>query len=124
MEKVTKAMRFDELVGIVDMATINESEKEALKSFLEHEKELASKKHTSKKETEAKKLSNELAEVITEVLDGSDGMTVGAIVKAIVGRDEKYADVTGQKVTSILTRILCDTVSKKVEKGQSLYFLS
>ena len=94
--------------------------------FAEHEIEMLDKKASSKsaKDKEKEKADEVLISIILETLLGSAGMTASEILKANANREE-FADVSNQKVSALLKKLVDrDSVKKFTDKRKSYFHLA
>lgn len=85
--------------------------------YLEHEIELLDKKSANRKPTKAQKENKELAEVVLSALNDE-----GATVSEIQAKNESLANLSNQKVASLLRGLVNDGKAEKVVKGRKSLF--
>lgn len=93
------------------------------KAFIEHEIELLEKKNTrkdgSKAMTATQKANEGLKAKIVEILSNADeAMSVSEIAKS----DSELAELSGQKVSAIITLLKNDGIVERVEVKRKAFF--
>lgn len=82
------------------------------------------KKAATRTETASQKISREVKPLVLEVMS-EDCMTATDIVKAVAKLNEEYADLTNQRVTTILRQLKEEgKVENATIKGKSYYRLA
>ena len=124
MEKITIATKFDEVVKALKGEDTNLSTEE-LVAFIEDRKEKASRKASSKKDTERQKENEVLKGAILDVLKDSEGMTVTEILGAPeISGFATDSPLTNQRVTAVLRLMITNdgTVGKNKVGKSMKYF--
>lgn len=129
-KKLTKRDMFNRVIELAEVAIELEMELDfdatELIDFAEHEIEMLDKKASSKsaKDKEKEKTDEVLISIILETLLGSTGMTASEILKANANREE-FADVSNQKVSALLKKLVDrDSVKKFTDKRKSYFHLA
>jgi hypothetical protein len=117
-KKMTKKESFNELMNIVTSIDIDETKKDNLLSFIEHELDLLERKNTRKSDKPTKK-QNENASfaklVLSEMEEGTKYFP-----KELA---ESYG-VSAQKLTAVLKQSFTDgMIFKGKEKGKIFYYV-
>ena len=115
-KKMTKKEMFAQIMA--NYALTNEE-----KAFIQHEIELLEKKNTrrdgSKAMTATQKANEVLKARIVEILSKAEKpMSVSEIAKS----DSELAELSGQKVSAIITLLKNDGIVKRVEIKRKAYF--
>ena len=114
--KMTKKEMFNAIKAIEAVAA-----NEEMVAFIDHEIELLDRKRSSGTMTETQKKNEELKEVILEVLQGSNPMTVTEIRLA----SEELSKYENQKISALVRQlILAEKVVKTTDKKKSLFSLA
>ena len=114
--KMTKKEMFNAIKAIEAVAA-----NEEMVAFIDHEIELLNRKRSSGTMTETQKKNEELKEVILEVLQGSNPMTVTEIRLA----SEELSKYENQKISALVRQlILAEKVVKTTDKKKSLFSLA
>ena len=129
-KKLTKREMFNRVIELAEVAIELEMELDfdatEVIDFAEHEIEMLDKKASSKsaKDKEKEKADEVLISIILETLLGSAGMTASEILKANANREE-FADVSNQKVSALLKKLVDrDSVKKFTDKRKSYFHLA
>ena len=129
-KKLTKRDMFNRVIELAEVAIELEMELDfdatEVIDFAEHEIEMLDKKASSKsaKDKEKEKADEVLISIILETLLGSAGMTASEILKANANREE-FADVSNQKVSALLKKLVDkDSVKKFTDKRKSYFHLA
>ena len=129
-KKLTKREMFNRVIELAEVAIELEMELDfdatEVIDFAEHEIEMLDKKASSKsaKDKEKEKADEVLISIILETLLGSAGMTASEILKANANREE-FTDVSNQKVSALLKKLVDrDTVKKFTDKRKSYFHLA
>lgn len=129
-KKLTKREMFNRVIELAEVAIELEMELDfdatEVIDFAEHEIEMLDKKASSKsaKDKEKEKVDEVLISIILETLSGSTGMTASEILKANASREE-FADVSNQKVSALLKKLVDrDSVKKFTDKRKSYFHLA
>jgi ribosomal protein S25 len=116
-KKITKKQNFNELMNIVTNLDIDETKKDNLLSFIEHELDLLGRKnsHKSDKPTKKQAETSLLAEKIYNEMEESVYYTSKDLA-------EKY-EISTQKLTPIMTHFINEGLIKKgkVKKNVAYY---
>ena len=117
---MTKKMTKKEMLAQI-MASYDLTDEE--KAFIQHEIELLEKKNTrkdgSKAMTATQKANEVLKARIVEILSKAEKpMSVSEIAKS----DSELAELSGQKVSAIITLLKNDGIVKRVEIKRKAYF--
>lgn len=124
--KMTKKELFVKLSAVVENATIEETERELLHDFINHEITNLDNKSASRKPTAAQLKGNKVREHIEEALisDTDKKMTVGEIHKADTWFTDN--DVSSQSITAQLTKWMGEPNSilrREMDKKKAVYFV-
>ena len=129
-KKLTKREMFNRVIELAEVAIELEMELDfdatEVIDFAEHEIEMLDKKASSKsaKDKEKEKADEVLISIILETLLGSAGMTASEILKANANREE-FADVSNQKVSALLKKLVDrESVKKFTDKRKSYFHLA
>lgn len=116
-KKMTKRDHFNALLALSEVQA-----NPALVEFCKHELEQLEKKNSGTKKPTEKQMQNiSIKGVIYEGMEPNRLYTVTEILKEILS-DEKYADLTNQRVSALLRQMIDEgDVVKTVEKRQSLF---
>ena len=118
-KKMTKRDYFETLYNMIqEMDKCGEIPSNEMLAFLEHEIELLSrKKSVSKKVSAQQALDETLRQAILDGLEYGHLYTITEIMKEI----PECADLSNQKVTSLIKPMIDNTIEKVVEKRKSYY---
>jgi Fic family protein len=110
---MTKKENFNELYAIIETMELDETKKDNLLSFIEHELELLGKKnsHKSNKPTKKQIENEKMATDILALLEPSKYYTAKEIGDMF--------SLSTQKITALLK----DHVSRETYKGRTLYYI-
>ena len=129
-KKLTKRDMFNRVIELAEVAIELEMELDfdatEVIDFAEHEIEMLDKKASSKsaKDKEKEKIDEVLISIILETLLGSAGMTASEILKANANREE-FADISNQKVSALLKKLVDrESVKKFTDKRKSYFHLA
>lgn len=123
-KKITKKEYFGMIKAMLDgSGVINESDRENVIAFIDHEVELLNKKSASRSKVDVEKaqVNAQLFEVAYAVLENGKRMTVSEIMKA----EPSLAEFSNQKISAVL-KVGVDngTLNKVTEKGKSVFFIA
>ena len=117
--KVTQKDYFNGLIAYVNGEETSFTAEE-FTEFLKGRIEVLERKSANRK-TKVNEADEVLKGAVTEVLGNGEKMTVTAIMRA----DERLGQVSNQKVSAILRKLIADgVVTKEKDKKTSLFFLS
>ena len=119
-KKMTKREIFAEMILALN-GEVSKVSNEDLVAFCDHEVELLTKKHTSKKETELQKENKILSELVLNVLVGAGK---GLTISEIQSLDERLKALSNQKVTSLIRKMIENGTVVKFADGKSSKFKS
>ena len=117
VKKVTKAMRFAELLTYAEVKANPE-----MVEFINHEIDLLSRKNASgeKKPTKAQAENKALQDAIYEKMEDNRLYTITELIKEI----PELGELTNQKVTALMRALKAEgKVDKKEDKRKSVYFV-
>ena len=114
-KKITKREKFEMLKAIPTVA-----QNEMLMDFINHELELLTRKNSSEKKPTAQQMLNEETKaIILEVLAENGGlMTITEIQKS----HNALADLSNQRVSSLVRQLRDDLKVERVEDKRKAYF--
>ena len=119
MTKLTKKDYFKMVASVIENSNVEN--KAELQSFIAHEVELLDKKAQAKStaETAKQKESNELMQVIYEVLaDNGNAMTI----TEIQAEDTRLAELSNQRISALLKKLKDDEKIVRTELKKKAYF--
>ena len=113
-KKITKRDRFNALLSLSEVQTNAD-----LVAFIEHEIELLDKKNSGEKKPTAQQTANEvIKQGIINGMEKGRLYTVTELIKEI----EECADLTNQKVSSLLRQLISENkVVKTIDKRKSYF---
>lgn len=113
--KMTKREKFNALLEIAEVKS-----NPTLKEFIEHELELLEKKNASKSTTMTKeqKANAELKDKIVEEMQDGKQYTITDMLKEL----PCCAELTNQKVSSLVRQLVADNVLVRIEDKRKAYF--
>ena len=124
MTKMNMATKFAEVIkalkGEDTVLTVDE-----MVEFVESRIEVLNNKASNKKSTKNQEANEDIKADILDILT-VEGMTAGAVLKALKAKDaEKYEDTSNQKVSALLRQLVLDErVIKTKDKKTSVFSLA
>lgn len=121
--KITKKMKYERIMAILNGEPIIAEDKEMLTEFCEHEIELLNKKKDrSSNEPSEKQIENErLAEVMYDLIASADGAPVS--FQEMRDSCEEFKGMSPQKMTALI-KILGQRVVKVMDKKTTCFVIN
>ncbi len=118
-KKMTKKDYFDRILAIVEASAIEESEKEMYRTFVNHEKELLSRKASRSSETKTQKENVAIMEKIVSALNEiGKPVTISELQES----NEEMREYSNQKLSALLKKLVEDNKVNKVSEKKKSYF--